>query len=92
MPLATCSMIQRTKEPSNIFWLHIQKTGTSLFNTIYLHFCPEVRLNISWDKKTRKLNDNYLTRNYPQVKLTGAQSMYDTSTGQELDITGHIEK
>lgn len=54
------------REPSDIFWLHIQKTGTSLFNTIYLHFCPEVRRNISWDKSTRKLSDNYLTRNYPQ--------------------------
>ena len=54
------------EEPSNIFWLHVQKTGTSLFNTIYLHFCPEVRLSISLGE-TRALNDNYLTRNYPQV-------------------------
>lgn len=54
------------EEPSNMFWLHVQKTGTSLFNAIYLHFCPEVRLSISLGE-TRALNDNYLTRNYPQV-------------------------
>jgi hypothetical protein len=26
---------------TNIFWLHIQKTGTSFFNTIFYHFCPK---------------------------------------------------
>lgn len=31
------------KNVSNIFWLHIQKTGTSFFNTIFYHFCPRAR-------------------------------------------------
>jgi hypothetical protein len=26
---------------TNVFWLHIQKTGTSFFNTIFYHFCPK---------------------------------------------------
>jgi hypothetical protein len=26
---------------TNIFWLHIEKTGTSFFNTIFYHFCPK---------------------------------------------------
>jgi hypothetical protein len=26
----------------NVFWLHIQKCGTSLFNTLWLHFCPKI--------------------------------------------------
>ena len=31
------------KNVSNIFWLHIQKTGTSFFNTLFYHFCPRAR-------------------------------------------------
>ncbi len=51
---------------NDIFWLHIQKTGTSLFNTIYLHFCPRI-LDTDPSLATQKdpLGDVKLLRNYP---------------------------
>ena len=30
------------EEVRDIFWLHVQKCGTSLFNALLLHFCPDV--------------------------------------------------
>jgi len=41
-----------------IFWLHIPKTGTSIFNTLYLHFCPkilELYPEIARDKKPKEI-------------------------------------
>ena len=49
-----------------IFWLHIPKTGTSLFNTIYLHFCPSILVkNPSLATQKKPLMDKELLKDYP---------------------------
>lgn len=39
-----------TPRHRQIFWLHIQKTGTSIFNTVFFHFCPKTanEKDIKW--------------------------------------------
>lgn len=51
---------------STIFWLHIEKTGTSLFNTIFLHFCPRVTVkDPSIVASPTPLMDSDLVKRYP---------------------------
>ncbi|KAL7527823.1 hypothetical protein ACHAXR_002150 [Thalassiosira sp. AJA248-18] len=48
----------------DVFWIHIQKTGTSFFNTIYLHFCPSV-LSKSPSLVNKTMIDQELLKSYP---------------------------
>ena len=67
----------------DIFWMHIQKTGTSLFNTIYLHFCPSIVINHPDIIKGEKpLYDMALLREYPPTK-------YCNSTIRNMPSPGH---
>mmetsp|Transcript_31815 Transcript_31815/g.46805 ORF Transcript_31815/g.46805 Transcript_31815/m.46805 type:complete len:316 (-) Transcript_31815:92-1039(-) len=50
--------------PFDVFWLHIQKTGTSFFNTIYLHFCPSV-LSKNPALVNETMMDRTLLKSYP---------------------------
>lgn len=34
--------LYRNEFVKRILWIHIPKTGTSIFNTLYLHFCPKI--------------------------------------------------
>lgn len=60
----------------NIFWLHIQKCGTSLFNTLWLHFCPDVL------DKNPKLGDKTdlieydLIKDYPMKEWCPSDIMF----------------
>mmetsp|Transcript_14924 Transcript_14924/g.32083 ORF Transcript_14924/g.32083 Transcript_14924/m.32083 type:complete len:363 (+) Transcript_14924:65-1153(+) len=52
----------------NIFWLHIQKCGTSLFNTLWLHFCPRVlEKNPTLSDRT-DLIEYSLIKDYPMME------------------------
>ena len=66
----------------DIFWLHIPKTGTSLFNTIYLHFCPSILVkHPSLLKNETPLMDSILLKDYPPKK-------YCNSTIRNMENTG----
>ena len=50
----------------HIFWLHIQKTGTSFFNTMYLNLCPKVLASFpNLTTTTEKLSDKILLQLAP---------------------------
>jgi len=48
----------------DVFWLHIQKTGTSFFNTIYLNLCPRI-LSEHPEVLHGKLVDTRLVARFP---------------------------
>ena len=51
---------------STVYWVHIQKTGTSLFNTLYFHFCPRIIAeHASLVNRTKPWNDNELLKTFP---------------------------
>ena len=56
---------KQTANVTNLFWIHIQKTGTSLFNTLYLHFCPKIVIDDPDIVDKEKLFDTVLLKNYP---------------------------
>ena len=62
--------INRSLAPTphkNLFWLHIQKAGTSLFNTLYLHFCPRLlSLHPDLANQSNPLLEYSLVKEYPQ--------------------------
>lgn len=49
----------------NVFWLHIQKCGTSLFNTLWLHFCPKILDKNPKLAKRTDLIEYDLIKDYP---------------------------
>ena len=49
----------------HIFWLHIPKTGTSFFNTIYLNLCPRVLEKFPQAITAEKLFDHNLVKKAP---------------------------
>lgn len=65
----------RNEKVRNIFWIHVQKTGTSIFNTIFLHFCPRVVAEdpdiVNGTKA--QLMDQVLIRKYPIDEFCDAE-------------------
>ena len=61
----------------NVFWLHIQKSGTSLFNTLWLHFCPKILEKNPKLAKRTDLIEYDLIKDYPIKEWCGDKTFYN---------------
>ena len=58
---------------TKIFWLHVPKAGTSLFNTIYLHYCSSIiSANPAIISGAKPLMDMTLLKLYPPTEYCNA--------------------
>ena len=61
----------------NVFWLHIQKCGTSLFNTLWLHFCPKILDKNPKLAKRTDLIEYDLIKDYPIKEWCDGKTFYN---------------
>lgn len=61
----------------NVFWLHIQKCGTSLFNTLWLHFCPKILDKNPKLAKRTDLIEYDLIKDYPIKEWCDGRTFYN---------------
>ena len=61
----------------NVFWLHIQKCGTSLFNTLWLHFCPKILTKNPKLAKRTDLIEYDLIKDYPIKEWCSDKTFYN---------------
>jgi hypothetical protein len=78
-PIIEALALRRATPVKNIFWLHIEKTGTSLFNTIYLHFCPHILLQRpeATNTSSKALTDRFLTTTFPAAEWCSDKKFYN---------------